>query len=85
MVEVLFSERGAKEFRNLPKNIQDRIKDKLRFFSQQRNPLSFAKQLVGNDQFGQYRYRVGDYRILFDYTTTSILVVKVGHRSSVYQ
>lgn len=84
MVEVVFSERSAKELRSLPKNIQNRIKDKLNFFSQQKDPLAFAKSLVGDEQFGNYRYRVGDYRILFDYTKKTIFVLKVGHRRNIY-
>lgn len=84
MAEVAFSEHAAKEFRKLPKSIQNRIKDKLHFFAQQKNPLTFAKQLVGDGQFGEYRYRVGDYRILFDYASGTIIVVKVGHRRNIY-
>lgn len=84
MAGVIFSEKASQEFWKLPNNIQKRIKIKLQFFSEQKNPLLFAKPMVGGDQFGEYRFRVGDYRVIFDYTQATIMVVKVGHRRNVY-
>lgn len=82
-MEIIFSQRAAKEFRKLPANIRKRLKQKLFFYSLQPNPLSFAKPMT-NSSFGGYRFRVGDYRILFDYSKSRIMVLKVGHRREIY-
>lgn len=49
------------------------------------NPRSKGKRLVG-DHSGEWRYRVGDYRIIVDIQDTelTVLVVAIGHRKSVY-
>ena len=83
MAQVVFSDRAAKQLLRLPKVVQLRIKQKLKFWSIQDNPLLFASALIGYG-FGQYRFRVGDYRILFDYSHKQIMVLEVGHRREVY-
>ena len=83
-MNVVFSKSAALEFRKLSKNIQARVKAKLAFFSGQNNPLAFAKPMHDSD-FGEYRFRVGDYRIIFDIINNSIFVLKVGHRREIYR
>lgn len=50
------------------------------------NPRVHGKGLVGN-RSGQWRYRVGDYRliVLIKDEVLTILVVGVGHRKEVYK
>ena len=50
------------------------------------NPRQHGKGLTAN-RSGQWRYRVGNYRILADIQddTVIILVLTVGHRSDVYR
>ncbi len=45
------------------------------------NPYIHGKPLVGNKK-GQWRYRIGDYRIITEINDNEliILVVEVGHR-----
>ena len=49
------------------------------------NPRLRGRALTG-DHTGQWRYRVGDYRILakIDDGRVVILVLEVGHRSNIY-
>ena len=49
------------------------------------NPRQHGKALVGNHS-GEWRYRVGDYRIIADILDDKIviLVLNVGHRKEVY-
>ncbi len=64
-----------------------RIAGKLRFFAAQQNPLRFAKRLTGSAQ-GEYRFRVGDYRILFDVNRSRVItilfILRVKHRREAY-
>lgn len=49
-------------------------------------PRVYGKSLVGNKS-GQWRYRIGDYRLLanIDDDTITILVLEIGHRRDVYK
>lgn len=51
-----------------------------------KNPRQFGKGLVDN-RGGQWRYRVGDYRLLAEIQDAQlvILMLAVGHRSQVYE
>ncbi len=50
------------------------------------NPRQHGKGLTAN-RSGQWRYRVGDYRLLAEIQDNKIviLILSVGHRSEVYQ
>lgn len=50
------------------------------------NPFEHGKELKGNLK-GQWRYRVGDYRILAEVQDDKliILVLTIGHRRDVYK
>jgi len=50
------------------------------------NPRTLGRRLVGTA--GEYwRYRIGDYRVICEIQDSelTILTVKVGHRSSIYE
>ena len=81
--EISFSLQAAKEFRKLDKQIQKRIIGKLKKYAREEN-LSEAKKLT-NSLLGQWRYRIGDYRVIFDLADKEIQVLKVAHRSEVYE
>lgn len=64
--------------------LRSRILKKLKFYALQENPLNFAKRLT-NRRLGEYRFRVGNYRILFDFSENgNIKILKIGHRSEIY-
>lgn len=50
------------------------------------NPRQHGKGLTAN-RSGQWRYRVGDYRLLANIQDNKIviLILSVGHRSEIYQ
>lgn len=49
------------------------------------NPRQHGKGLTANHS-GQWRYRVGNYRLLAEISdsTITILILTIGHRSTVY-
>jgi mRNA interferase RelE/StbE len=51
------------------------------------NPGSLGEPLQGSALGAYWRYRVGDYRIICDIQDGKliVLVVEIGHRSSVYR
>ncbi|MEK6746754.1 MAG: type II toxin-antitoxin system RelE/ParE family toxin [Pseudomonadota bacterium] len=50
-----------------------------------KDPLNLGKPLTGNLS-GLYRYRIGDYRIIYQIFKNELIVVvvRVGHRRDVY-
>lgn len=79
-----FKRKAVKEVEKLPPRIRKRILEKLKFYSLQENPLRFAEKLK-DQRFGEYRFRIGDYRALFDLKSRKIIILKVGHRRDIYR
>ena len=67
---------ALKDLRKLSPQIQRKIIKKL--------PLRFAQRLV-NREIGDYRYRIGDYRVIFDVEGEKIIVLTLGHRREIYK
>ena len=85
MNKYRFTKRALDDLKNLPQNKQRLILKKLEYFSSTGKPLSFAKSLT-NFSLGQYRFRVGDYRITFDLESDgTIFILHIGHRREIYR
>jgi mRNA interferase RelE/StbE len=85
--KIEFDPKAAKELKKLDRLAQKRIIDYLKKqIINQENPRIFGKSLTGNKQ-GLWRYRIGNYRIICQILNEKliILVIKVGHRKSVYE
>lgn len=84
---VEISETAKKQLSKLDRGAQERI---LRYLAERirpaMDPSAFGKPLRG-DAHGLWRYRVDDYRVIcrIESGKLFILVVKVGHRSDVYE
>ncbi len=79
-----FSSQALKEFEKLSSETQRRLITKLDYFVSSQKPLEFAENLINFD-IGQYRFRVGDYRIIFDLEDETIIILSVGHRREIYK
>lgn len=80
--KLLYTQTAVKDIRRLDNVVQKRIKKKLEEFAE--NPISLSKRLV-NSAIGTYRFRVGNYRIVFDIDGRNIVVLRVGHRREIYK
>ena len=81
--EVQLRPRARKEFLTLPPNLAKQIADAFR--SMEQNPRSHRSvKLSGVDS---YRYRVGDYRILYeiDDHARKVIVYRIKHRREAYR
>lgn len=83
--QVVFKPTAVKDLRKLPTTVQKRIKVKLEFYITQDEPLDFAVKLIGNNKAGDYRFRVGDYRVVFDKMDSTIVILYIEHRRDVYR
>jgi mRNA interferase RelE/StbE len=81
-----FSETALAALRKLDRTAQAKI---VRYLDERiataEDPTRFGKPLRGA-QHGYWRYRVGDFRFIatLQRAQVHVLVVKVGHRSTVY-
>lgn len=81
---IEFTKAAAKALRKMDQAIAVRIIAKIEQYAA--DPASLAnnvKVLVGMD--GVLRLRVGDWRVIFTEDLVIILVLKVGHRSEIYE
>ncbi|MDP2599543.1 MAG: type II toxin-antitoxin system RelE/ParE family toxin [Deltaproteobacteria bacterium] len=84
--KIEFVKSAAKEFKKLPRAVQNKVTEALFFLAQ--NPFSDLlkiKKLRGADAL--YRLRVGEYRIVYEVRqhVLIIVVIKIGHRKDVYR
>ena len=83
-MKIFYTHRAAEELKSLSKQVQKRIVTKMRFYANQEDPLVFGKRLVDVRE-GQFRFRIGGYRVVFDVAKDSIYVLKIGKRSEIYE
>lgn len=78
-----FTTGADRQFRNLSKDIQERLTPHLDALIRNPRPPGI-KKLKGKDA---YRIRVGDYRVIYEIhdKVLVVLVVSVGHRRDVYR
>ncbi len=83
-MRLVFSAPAFHQLSRLDKRIQHRILSKLDFYLSQKQPLRFAERLT-DTRFGQWRFRIGDFRVVFDVAKDAIKVLAVGHRRDIYR
>lgn len=85
MYKIKFDEKAAKSFKKLDHTIQKKIIFYLEQPDLLKNPKTFGKALLYN-QKGNWRYRIGDYRIICRITEKelTVLVLATGHRKEIY-
>ena len=84
--EIRFSDEALKELKKLDRYTLRLIDSWIaKHLENCSDPRSFGKPLVAN-RLGQWRYRIGDYRMLCEIhdNVLLILVIKIGHRRDVY-
>lgn len=79
--EIIWSDLAIRQLKKLDRTIARRVFDKVGELAE--NPHRFVQKLVNSPYF---RLRVGDYRVILDIQedVLRILVLKVGHRESIY-
>lgn len=84
--KVIFTERALKDLKKLDKHTAALILGWIRKNLENcEDPRQHGKALTANKR-GQWRYRIGDYRLLakIEDDTITILILNVGHRRDIY-
>jgi mRNA interferase RelE/StbE len=81
-MRIGFSPGAWRDWKRLPSAVRIRLQEKLARYAQ--DPLKHAVKLT-DPQIGRYRFRVGDYRVVFDIEHDALVVLAVGHRKDIYR
>jgi len=84
--KILTTANFDNSFKKLDKSVQRQIKKWIdNHLIDVEDPKAFGKPLVGN-MARYWRYRIGDYRLLVEIKNKELIIVmiNIGHRSSIY-
>jgi mRNA interferase RelE/StbE len=79
---LIYTRRSERDISKLDPNTKDRIGKTLLRYAE--DPLRFAEKL-SDPILGEYRFRIGDYRVIFDIQEDEIIILRVGHRREIYK
>lgn len=82
MYKTILTKSALKDFKKIEEDIQKTIKNKLTLY--QSDPFAYATKLT-NSEIGNYRFRIGKYRVIFDIDDDRIIILKIGHRKEIYK
>jgi len=82
MYKVLLTQRAVKDIDSLEKQIRIRILKKLKKYASK--PIRDIRKLE-SPKIGTYRFRVGEYRVVFDIDGENLVVLRAGHRKTIYR
>lgn len=80
--QLVYTKRAVKDIQRLDRVAKQRIKTALEKYCE--DPLRFAHKLT-NPALGTYRFRVGNYRVIFDLEEDTLIILRVGHRKDIYR
>ena len=79
---LVYTRTAAKDIQKLDPVAKKKIKKKLEQYV--KDPFFYSKKLV-KDEIGTYRWRIGNYRVVFDVDGKNIVILRVGHRREIYR
>ena len=80
--KIVYTSRAAKDLAKLEPSAKERIRETLERYMEA--PLDYARKMV-DPALGSYRFRIGDYRIIFDIESEELVILRVGHRREIYR
>lgn len=83
-MRLFFTANALRQLQELPVDVQKTIINKLESVMTNSLIMKNSKKLKG-EHSGQYRFRVGDYRVIFDADVDMIKILAVGHRKEIYR
>lgn len=80
---IVIDDRARKNLARLDPIVRKRIGKAIKRYAE--HPLHYARKLTNPQIIGNYRWRVGNYRIIFDFVGTTINIIHIGHRRDIYE
>lgn len=85
--KAVYTKKALDQLKRLDNKISVKIVQKVSFYIRN-NPLLYAAKLK-HPAFGEYRFRIGDWRVIFDLDTGGkihvLLILTIKHRREVYR
>lgn len=79
--ELVYTKSASRDIKKLDRVVKKRLAKSLERLRD--NPRRVSKKLTLKN-LGDYRYRVGSYRVIFDIDGKKIVILRVGHRKDIY-
>jgi mRNA interferase RelE/StbE len=80
--KIVFTKRAMRDISKLEPKVKEKIGDALKRYG--KDPLNYARKMI-DPSLGSYRFRIGDYRVIFDIEGDEIVALRVGHRKEIYR
>ena len=81
---ISITKRAKSDIDALEHVVRERLGKKLLHVAGLADIRPIVKQLT-DSRIGEYRLRIGDYRVLFDLIGNEIVILRVQHRKDVYK
>ena len=79
---LVYTSRAGKDIKKLDPSIKRQLSKAI--LKLQDNPLEHSDKLT-DPKMGTYRFRIGDYRFIFDIEGKDVVVLRIGHRKEIYK
>ena len=80
--DLVYTQRAIRDIEKLDPKIKKRLGKVLLRYKEE--PLRCAEKLT-DSKIGNYRFRIGNYRVIFDIEENEIVVLRIGHRKEIYK
>jgi mRNA interferase RelE/StbE len=79
---LVYTRRAEKDIRALDPAVRKLIGKAI--LKLQSHPAEYSEKLT-DPRIGTYRFRTGDYRVIFDLIGNDVVILRVGHRKEIYR
>ena len=79
---IVYTNRAVNDLSRLSPEARSRIRETLKRYA--KTPLDYARKMV-DPALGTYRFRIGDYRAIFDIEGSDLVILRIGHRRDIYR
>ena len=79
---LVFTDRARKDVADLDTLAKKRIGRKI--LDLESDPIRKSTRLV-NPKLGTWRYRIGDFRVVFDVHGRDVVILRIGHRREIHR
>jgi mRNA interferase RelE/StbE len=82
MYKIRLTNTAIKDLKKINKKDVEHIGKKLKEYSN--DPFPYSIKLSGKS-ISTYRFRIGDYRAIFDFENEYIVIHRIAHRKEIYK
>jgi mRNA interferase RelE/StbE len=79
---LVYTQRASRDAKKLDGPARLRIGKALLRFKE--DPMKYAEKIT-DSKLGSYRFRIGDYRVIFDLEKEDMVILRIGHRREIYR